>query len=155
MFVQTTSEAITPTDHDTEVARTSSAALAPMLLENGQSEAHLRFVGKGPQVSDIVLPPSAVRILLSALQEMAKGHSVTLLPVDTEITTQQAAELMRISRPSLIKMLDEKKLPYRKVGAHRRVRYDDVVHYLETERARRKKVMEELVAETESLGLYK
>ena len=79
--------------------------------------------------------------------------SVTVLPVDTELTTQQAAELLRVSRPSLIKMLDEKKLPYRKVGAHRRVRYEDVLNYLETERARRKRVMEELVAETERLHL--
>ena len=72
----------------------------------------------------------------------------------TELTTQQAAELLRVSRPSLIKMRDERKFPYRKVGAHRRVRYEDVILYLETERARRKKVVEELVAETERLGLY-
>jgi excisionase family DNA binding protein len=155
MFVQTPNEAITPTDQDTEIARTSSEALAPLLQENGTSEAHIRFVAQGQPGAEIVLPHSAVRILFSALQEMAKGHSVTLLPVDTELTTQQAAELMRVSRPSLIKMLDERKLPYRKIGAHRRVRYDDVLHYLETERARRRKVMEELVAETESLGLYK
>ena len=155
MFVQTPNEAIIPTDQDTEIARTSSEALAPLLKDNGTGEAHIRFVAHGQQGAEIALPASAVRILFSALQEMAKGHSVTLLPVDTELTTQQAAELMRVSRPSLIKMLDERKLPYRKIGAHRRVRYDDVLHYLETERARRKKVMEELVAETESLGLYK
>lgn len=155
MFVQTTNEAISPTDQDTEIARASSEALAPLLQEHGTSDAHIRICTEGKQGAEITLPYAALRILFSALQEMAKGHTVTLIPVDTELTTNQAAELMRISRPSLIKMLDEKKLPYRKVGAHRRVRYDDVLFYLETERARRKKVMEELVAETERLGLYK
>lgn len=155
MFVQTPNEAITPTAQDTLIARTSSKALAPLLQENGASEAHISFRTEGQQGAEITLPHSAVRILFSALQEMAKGHSVTLLPLDTELTTNQAAGLMRVSRPSLIKMLDERKLPYRKVGAHRRVRYEDVLRYLETERARRKQIMEELVAETESLGLYK
>lgn len=155
MLVQTANETITPTDRDAETARKSSEALAPFFQGKGAREARIRFCAEGEQEAEITLPRSAVRLLFTALQEMAKGHSVTLLPVDTELTTSQAAELMRISRPSLIKMLDEKKLPYRKVGAHRRVRYDDVLGYLETERARRKKVMEELVAETERLGLYK
>lgn len=155
MIVQTPREAVTPTDQDTRIARASSEALAPLLEGNRAGEAHIRFCREGEQGADIVLPHSAVRILFSALQEMAKGHTVTLLPVDTELTTNQAAELMRVSRPSLIKMLTEHKLPYRKVGAHRRIRYDDVLAYLQTERARRKKVMEELVAETERLGLYK
>ncbi len=155
MFVQTPNEAITPTDQDTEIARTSSEALAPLLRDNAANEARIRFCTEGDQGTEITLPISAVRILFSELQEMAKGHSVTLLPIDTELTTQQAAELMRVSRPSLIKMLDENKLPYRRVGAHRRIRYEDVLHYLETERAQRKKVMGELVAETERLDLYK
>ena len=155
MFVQTPNEAITPSEQDARIARTSSEALAPLLQENDAGGAHIRFWRAGEQGTDIVLPPAAVRILYSALQEMAKGHTVTLLPVDIELTTNQAAELMRVSRPSLIKMLDENKLPYRKIGAHRRIRYEDVLTYLQTERARRKKVMDELVAETEKLGLYK
>lgn len=150
-----TESPLAPTDQDAAIARASSEALAPYLQENGASEAHLRFGAKGGAGAEITLPSSAVRVLFSALQEIAKGHAVTVLPVDTELTTKQAAELMRVSRPSLIKMLDERKLPYRKIGAHRRVRYEDVLLYLETERARRKKVLEELVAETERLGLYK
>ena len=90
-----------------------------------------------------------------AEREIAKGHSVTLLPVDTDLTPPQAAALLRISRPALTKLLDENKLPYRNVGAQRRVRHEDLLRYLEAEQARRKKVMENLVAETERLGLYK
>src|SRR5579863_9683353 len=112
MFIQTPNDAITPTDQDTQMARASSEALAHLLQENGVGEARIRICTAGEQGAEIALPHSAVRILFSALQEMAKGHSVTVLPVDTELTTQQAAELLRVSRPSLIKMLDEKKLPY-------------------------------------------
>lgn len=155
MFNSKNTEAVTPTDKDTRIARESSEAMAPYLEENGASEARIHFGANGERGAEVTLPHSAVRILHAALQEMAKGHSVTILPVEAELTTQQAAKLMRVSRPSLIRMLDEKKLPFRKVGAHRRIRYEDVLFYLNTERARRQKVMEELVAETERLGLYK
>lgn len=154
MFVSTVTEAITPTDTDTQLARVSRDALAPLLGEKGISRAHIHFSTESDNEADIILPLSAVHLLFQALQEMAKGNTVTLLPVDTELTTQQAAEMMRVSRPSLIKMLDDNKLPYRKIGAHRRVRYEDVALYLKTERARRAEVMRELMAETERLGLY-
>ncbi len=131
-----------------------SAALASLLNSKWISEARIHLRTGINSEADIALPLSAVHFLLHALQEMAKGNAVTLLPVDTEPTTQQAAELMRVSRPSLIKMLEENKLPYRKVGAHRRVRYEDVLLYLKAERGRRAEVLRELVAETERLGLY-
>ena len=154
MFDSPTTEVLVPTDQDTQLARASSRVLAP-LLGDGQplsSRVHLSTGGAHP--TEIDLPQPIVRLLLGALNEMAAGHAVTLLPVTAELTTQQAAELLRVSRPSLIKMLDAGKLPYRKVGAHRRVRYEDALRYVQNERARRARVMEELVAETERLGLY-
>jgi excisionase family DNA binding protein len=87
-------------------------------------------------------------------QEMTKWDAVDLFAAQTELTTQQAADLLRVLHPALIKMLDEGKMPYRKVGAHRWVRCDGVKHYLQAEHVRRIKVMEELIAETERLGLY-
>lgn len=154
MFVITSTEAITPTDQDAEIARVSSAALGSLLNDKDTGDAHILLRVGSEGKADIALPLPAVHLLFHALQEMAKGSAVTLLPVDTELTTQQAAELMRVSRPSLIKLLDEKKLPYRKVGAHRRIRYEDVLLYLKAERGRRTEVLRELIAETERLGLY-
>ena len=75
--------------------------------------------------------------------------------MESELTIRQAAEDLQISRPSLIKLLDDGKLPSRKTGVHRRIRYADILHYLETERIRQAKIMKELIAETQSLGLYK
>jgi len=143
-----------PTDQDTQLALASSRALAPLLGDGGPPFAHVHLSADGARTAEVDLPLPIVRLLMGALKEMAAGNAVTLLPVPAELTTQQAAELLRVSRPSLIKMLDEGKLPYRKVGAHRRVRYEDALLYVRNERARRAKVMEELVAETERLGLY-
>jgi len=155
MFAPPTPDAIAPTPQDAKLARESSAVLAPFLHDTETTETpHILLRSGTNREADIALPSSVLKLLLGALEEMGKGNAVTLLPLQAELTTQQAAELMRVSRPSLIKMLDERKLPFRKVGAHRRVRYADVLRYLEVEHSRRVKVMEELMEETERLGLY-
>ncbi len=149
-------EAVTPTQEESSIARESSRELAQVLRQSETGgELHVRFgTGKGRRQTDIKLPPSAVRLLAGALQQMAEGHGVLLLPVEAELTTQQAANLLRISRPFLIKLLDQGKLPYRRVGAHRRILAHDVLHYAAVERARREQVMRELARETQRLGLY-
>ncbi len=136
------------------MALASSRVLALLLGNNNSIDTHFRLSTDEAHTAEIDLPLPVVRLLMGALKEMAAGNAVALRPVPAELTTQQAAEFLRMSRPSLIKMLDEGKLPHRKVGAHRRVRYEDALHYVKNERARRAKVMEELVAETERLGLY-
>ncbi len=90
---------------------------------------------------------------------MGQGNGVTLTPVQKELTTQQAADFLMVSRPFLIEELLEKgKIPFRKVGNRRRIRYADLLHYRQQEEqeiARREQLMRELMAETERLGLYK
>ena len=155
MIGSPTVDAIAPTQQEAQLARESSAALASLLEDTGESNSPCILVCTGDnREADIALPSSVLRLILGALQEMGKGHAVTLMPLQSELTTQQAADLMRVSRPSLIKMLDDGKLPYRKVGAHRRILYSDVLQHIQAEHARRTRVMEELVAETERFGLY-
>jgi excisionase family DNA binding protein len=74
------------------------------------------------------LPASAVKMVVRILEEMARGNAVTLIPVYAELTTQEAADMLNISRPSLIQLLDEGKIDYRKVGIHRRVRFESLMH---------------------------
>jgi excisionase family DNA binding protein len=99
------------------------------------------------------LPAEAVTLLLSILEQMAAGHPVVLVPQNTEMTTQQAADLLNVSRPHLISLLEAGKLPFRLVGTHRRIRYEDVMAFKQRSEAERRQALEELTAEAQRLGM--
>lgn len=75
------------------------------------------------------LPAGAIFLLKEILQYMAEGKSITLIPSDSELSTQQAADMLGVSRPHLIKLLEEGKIPYRKIGSHRRILFEDLGKY--------------------------
>lgn len=93
------------------------------------------------------------QIVLACLKFIAEGHPVTVVPVEDEIGTQEAADLLKVSRPYLVKLLDSKALPSRKVGVQRRVKIQDVLDYQAREKAARIQVLEELAAEGQRLNL--
>ena len=99
------------------------------------------------------LPASAVKMLVRILEEMARGNAVTLIPVHAELTTQEAADMLNISRPSLIQLLDEGKIEYRKVGTHRRVRFEALMQYKRHADAERRAALDELAAYDQELGI--
>jgi excisionase family DNA binding protein len=107
-------EVVTPTDADSALAKESSRRLAAHLEHaNG-----LRLeVKTGTTSEELVLPPSALRLFLRVLTEMGQGNAVTLTPIRAELTTQQAADLLNVSRPHQVKLLDEGAIPSRKVGS--------------------------------------
>ncbi len=154
--MQTLSQTVPPTEQETRLARESIENLAPLLSET--SGVLLRVCTPNHQDKEVSLPLSAVRLLLDALQEIGQGNGVTLTPVRQELTTQQAADFLMVSRPFLIEELLEKgMIPFRKVGNRRRIRYTDLHKYRqgeEKEIARGEKAMLELMAETERQGLY-
>lgn len=85
---------------------------------------------------------------------MADGQPVTLVPLQAELSTQQAAELIGVSRPSFVKLLEQGRLPFRKVGEQRRVRYRDVLRYIDPYRQQALAAVTELSAEPQELGIY-
>lgn len=97
-----------------------------------------------PDEDAIVIPTSAIRLLADILTEMAKGNALALVPVNAELTTQQAAELLNVSRPFVVEQLENGTIPFRKVGTHRRIVFRDLMAYKQTMDQHRLQALEEL-----------
>jgi excisionase family DNA binding protein len=106
-----------------------------------------------PGEGTVKLPASVVQMLIRILEEMARGNAVTLIPVHAELTTQEAADMLNISRPSLIQLLDEGKIEYRKVGTHRRIRFEALMAYKRRVDADRRAALAELAAYDQEIGI--
>ena len=96
------------------------------------------------------MPAAAVALLVDVLEAMAAGRGVTLVPHNAELTTAQAAEVLNVSRPFVIKLLEQEKIPHRKVGRHRRVLLEDVMTYKAAIDAEREAVLDRLAAEAQA-----
>ena len=141
---------VPPSKEDVELARASGQRLAPLARRGRPLALRVRDADKEETIE---LPASAVKLLQAILEDMALGRAVTIVPQNAELTTQQAAELLNVSRPFLVQLLEQKKLPFRLVGTHRRVRFEDVLRFKENIDAERRKVLDQLAAEAQELKM--
>jgi excisionase family DNA binding protein len=139
-----------PSEVDAALARNAEQTLTPF----AQRSVPLTVtVADAAEAQPIKLPASAVALLIEMLTVMSTGRGVTIIPENAELTTVEAADVLNVSRPFLIKLLEEGKIPHRKVGRHRRIRMEDVMAYKNAIDREREAILDELVAEAQELDM--
>lgn len=143
-----------PTQAEATLAR-EAGVLLKRVVGKRQPGVRLRVEREGtePSGETVALPEAATRMLLHILDEMANGNAVALVPMHAELTTQQAADMLNVSRPFLVRLIEDGNLPHRKVGTHRRVRVDDLMAYRRRSEADHETALAKLAEETQRLGL--
>jgi excisionase family DNA binding protein len=135
-----------PTRKEIEQAQSTSRVLSKYADQD-------RMQLKLPDGEDLILPGYAFELLLDILTEMSKGNALTVIPVHAELTTQEAANLLNVSRPYLVELLEKGEIPFRKVGTHRRVMFKDLLDYQQRTAENRLKVLDELAAQAQELDM--
>lgn len=135
-----------PSAQDAAIARVSGQLLSRYARQ--KRPLTLR-VTDAEQDRPIELPAGAVALLMDILEAMAAGRGVTIIPENAELTTVEAAGALNVSRPYLIKLLDDGVIPHRKVGKHRRIRMEDVVAYKARDDREREAILDQLVSEAQ------
>ena len=139
-----------PSEPDRAVAKDSSRALVEFAGHASTKKPALSLSVDG---RSIPLPAPLLYFLTSLLTETAKGNAVTLVPIHAELTTQQAADFLNVSRPYLIQLIEEGKIQHRKVGTHRRILFGHLQAYKRAEDARSAAAMDELAKQAQELKM--
>ncbi len=100
------------------------------------------------------LPHSVYEVLRDAVHELAQGVAITIMPMHSQVTTQRAADILGVSRPHLVKLLEREEIPYHMVGKHRRIRLVDLLVYKNQRDSKRRQILAQIKADSEELGLY-
>ena len=108
----------------------------------------------GPQGEEIILPKSIFHVLQRIVSHMMLGRAITIVPINKELTTQEAADILNVSRPYLVKLLKDGQIPFHKVGTHRRIRFSDLMDYKRQRDAERTRGLAELTQMSQEFGLY-
>jgi excisionase family DNA binding protein len=141
-----------PSEAEVSLAKESSRLLSLYLSSKAETQS-IRVIDQAGEHDAVRIPTTAFRLLIDVLSEMAQGNAVNLIPVHAELTTQEAADMLNVSRPHLIKLLDRGVIPYHKVGTHRRVRYQNLVDYKVKVDTERLTALESLTAQAQELNM--
>lgn len=141
-----------PDDKEIAAAVESRRQLAAFLSTKLETQ-RIDIVDDEQRSHTVELPVFALRLLDEILGELAMGNAVKVVPIHAELTTQEAADLLNVSRPHLVKLLDESAIPHTKVGRHRRVKFSDLMAYKQRRDAESRQAMDELAAQAQELGM--
>ena len=135
-----------PNDRDVALADRAGRTLDALI--DGPQPICARIGGE-----TVDIPTPVISLLREILDHMAHGKGVAVMPLHTELTTRQAADLLQVSRTRLVQILDQGRIPCRKVGSHRRIRAEDILAYRRKTESRRREALDELTARDQELGL--
>lgn len=121
-------------------------------IEEVFSRSQARLVGSDG--TSLEIPEPLYEVLVETAKALRQGKAVTIVPTSHELTTQQAADLLNVSRPHLISLLEKSEIPFSMVGTHRRVRFEDLMAYRSKRSAMRRKILGDLTADAQDLGIY-
>jgi excisionase family DNA binding protein len=141
-----------PMEREVQAAIHSQRALAAYLTTQVETQ-RIQIFDEQNQAHQVELPTSALRLLVDILAELADGNAVKVVPIHAELTTQEAADLLNVSRPHLVKLLETRALPHHKTGKHRRVRFADLMTYKAARDLVSEGAMAELAQQAQELGL--
>ncbi|MEG3848237.1 excisionase family DNA-binding protein [Microcoleus sp. herbarium19] len=144
---------VLPTPEEAAVAKTSSRALKSH-LQNHPSGESLKLILSEKEGKTIDIPAAALPLLLEILQQTSSGNTVNLIPITEELDIWQVEAILNVSREYVWQLLDSGEIPCIMVRGYRRIRYEDVMKYKKQDYDKRSKLLDELVAESEALGLY-
>lgn len=141
-----------PNAEEMALAKLSSQELAAVIESQGESQLFSIIDSQG-QKHEVTLPVSALKLMVEVLTQLGQGNSVTITPIQAELTTQEAADLLNMSRPTLIKLLDTGALPFSRTGNRRKVPFAAVLEYKQSLQEQRLSALDELSALDQELGL--
>lgn len=141
-----------PSAEEVALAKVGSQELSAVLESNGDIQ-NFEVMGKNGETHTVQLPSSAVQLMIEVLTQLGQGNSVNITPIHAELTTQEAADLLSMSRPTFIKLLDEDTLPHTRTGNRRKVAFVDVMAYKQLLDEKRLSALDELSSLGQELGL--
>jgi excisionase family DNA binding protein len=132
-----------PSPKEIQFAENLGRELSVLCDAKDDSDIKIAFHHKSKNV-EIPFPRKVLFLLVRILEQMAAGNAVTLIPIHAELTTQEASDLLNVSRPFMVKLLEEKKIRYHKVGTHRRIKFEDLMKYRAQMQIESEQAMDEL-----------
>lgn len=145
-------ETVTPSGEESRAAEESGRQLSKY-LDRAKPTVKVAVQENGKPGDVVTVPMAAFRLFTDILNAMARGDAVTIIPLHAELTTQQAADLLNVSRPYLVKLLERGELPYHMVGTHRRIKFHDLMAYSRAADEKRRQALDALAEEGQELGM--
>ncbi|NHB62127.1 MULTISPECIES: helix-turn-helix domain-containing protein [Photorhabdus] len=153
MITSTFSDINLPAKRESEIAGKGLRELSAFLSTKLETQ-QISIISDDHKSHQIEVPTSALTMLVQILSELASGNAVQIVPVHAELTTQEAANILNVSRPHMVKLLEDGCLPFHKTGRHRRIRFADLMEYKKQRNAESMEAMKALANQAQELGIY-